>query len=85
MTCAAACACTRCYYDAPSFEEDFAENAAFQRACSVAKLPAGRGRLVRPADETTYCANYGDRELRDDEALVLMEMCDNHVERHTVG
>ena len=80
-------ACTRCYYDARSFEEGFRKTAAFQpRVLKRNRGSAGDGVwLVWLADETTYCSNYGDRELRDDEALVLMEMCDNHVERHTVG
>ena len=68
-------------------KEGFRKTAAFQpRVLKRNRGSAGEGVwLVWLADETTYCSNYGDRELRDDEALVLMEMCDNHVERHTVG
>ena len=78
--------CTRCYYDAKSFEEGFRRTAAFQpRVLKRNRGSAGEGVwLVWLADREKYCARLGDRTLRDADELVLMEMCDNHVERHTV-
>ena len=78
--------CTRCYYDAKSFEDGFRETAAFQpRVLKRNRGSAGEGVwLVWLADAGKYCAKLGDRKLRDSDELVLMEMCDNHVERHTV-
>lgn len=78
--------CTRCYYDAASFEEGFRTTAAFQpRVLKRNRGSAGEGVwLVWLRDKSRYCARLGDRSLEDSESLVLMEMCDNHVEEHTV-
>jgi hypothetical protein len=78
--------CTRCYYDARSFEEGFRITAAFQpRVLKRNRGSAGEGVwLVWLRDASRYCARLGDRSLEDSEELVLMEMCDNHVEEHTV-
>jgi len=77
---------TRCYYDAESFERGFRETAACHpRVLKRNRGSAGEGVwLVWLADRSRYCANVGDRLLEDSEVLELMEMCDNHVERHTV-
>jgi|TARA_B110000967_G_scaffold199978_1_gene235101 hypothetical protein len=76
---------TKCYYDAVEFDIGFRTTAAFQpRVLKRNRGSAGEGVWLVWLVSTPYCAALGDRTLADDDVLELMEMCDNHVERHTV-
>ena len=76
---------TNCYYDATSFEEGFRRTAAYQpRVLKRNRGSAGEGVWLVWLVSRPYCDRLGDRTLEDDDVLELMEMCDNHVERHTV-
>ena len=76
---------TLSYYTPAQFSEGFRKTAAFQpRVVKQNRGSAGEGVWLCWLRDKPYCANFGDAILDLDDELELMEMCDNHVERHTV-
>lgn len=77
---------TGTYYDADSFMEGFKKSMKFmRRVVKQNRGSSGEGIWIISLKSGEYCANYGDAMVGDDDALILMEANDNHVEEHTVA
>ena len=77
---------TRSYYTPEAFAEGFRVTAAFQpRVVKQNRGSAGEGIWACWLKDKPYCRTFGEARLELTDTLELMEMCDNHVERHTVG
>merc|ERR1740121_2783977 len=75
------------YYEPEELMKGFKKTVAFQpRVVKQNRGSAGEGIwIVKLKDSKGYCKNYGDRECKDDEKLILTEANDSHVEEHTVA
>merc|ERR1719215_2561610 len=74
------------YYEPADISAGFRKTIAFQpRVVKQNRGSAGEGIWIIKLNSGDYCANYGDREVADDEVLLLTEACDNHTEEHTVA
>jgi len=78
---------TEVYYTPEEFMIGFRKTIAFRpRVIKQNRGSMGEGVwIVRLADESKYCAKYGDSIVEEDEKLVLIEANDNHMEHHTVA
>ena len=79
---------TLAYYTEEELTKGFKTTCAFQpRVIKQNRGSAGEGIWLCWLCSGKYCdpaKNYGDKMLKDDDMLKLMEMNDNHVEYHTV-
>jgi hypothetical protein len=77
---------TEVYYTLEDFMTGFRKTIAFRpRVIKQNRGSMGEGVWIcKLADESKYCAKYGDSMVDMDEPLVLVEANDNHIEYHTV-
>merc|ERR1719428_2274837 len=76
---------TFAYYSKEELVSKFKKTMAFQpRVLKQNRGSAGEGIWLCWLEGKDYCKKFGDASLADDDKLKLMEMNDNHVERHTV-
>ena len=74
------------YHTPEDFASAFARTIAFHpRTIKPSSASSGENVWIVKLKEGNYCKTFGERSCANDEALMLVEASDNHMEEHTLS